>query len=105
MISAIAILSGGYTSNATTTLEKQTITVAAGGGNTTAPWTVFVPQEIKIKAGDSVVWTNPTEGAAEPHTVTFVLDNNTVAGIVSPLSVSNTTEFTVNPLVLIMNQS
>lgn len=97
MISAIAVLNGGYTSNATTTSEKQTVTVAAGGGNTTAPWTVFVPQEIKIKAGDSVVWTNPTEGAAEPHTVTFVMDNNTMAGIVSPLGVSNTTEFTVNP--------
>ena len=96
MITAIMILNNGYISTATSS-ENQTVTVAAGGGNTTAPWTVFVPQEININVGDTVVWDNPTQGAAEPHTVTFVLDNNTMAGIVSPLGVSNTTEFTVNP--------
>jgi plastocyanin len=67
--------------------------VAAGGGNATAPWTIFVPQNVEIKAGESVTWHNPTQGAAEPHTVTFVLDNNTMAGVVSPLAVSNTTKF------------
>jgi plastocyanin len=96
MISTIEILSGGYISNATAS-ENQTVTVSAGGGNSTAPWTIFVPQEIKIDVGDTVVWDNPTEGAAEPHTVTLVLDNNTMAGVVSPLGVSNTTEFIVNP--------
>jgi plastocyanin len=96
MITAFGILNSSYTSNATTS-EKQTVTVAAGGGNTTAPWTIFVPQEIRIQTGDTVVWDNPTEGAAEPHTVTFVLDNNTMADIVSPLGVSNTTEFTAIP--------
>jgi len=95
-ITAFETTNGGYTSNATTS-EKQTVTVAAGGGNTTAPWTVFVPQQVRINAGDTVVWDNPTVGAAEPHTVTFVLDNSTMADIVSPLGVSNTTEFTVNP--------
>jgi len=95
IIGSFGVIYGG-SSNATTS-EKQTVTVAAGGGNTTAPWTVFVPQETRINAGDTVVWDNPTEGAAEPHTVTFVLDNSTMAGIVSPLGVSNTTEFTVIP--------
>lgn len=90
-------LNGVYASNAPTTSEKQTVPVAAGGGNATAPWTVFVPQEITIKSGDTVVWSNPTEDAGEPHTVTFVLDNNTMAGVVSPLGVSNTTEFAANP--------
>jgi plastocyanin len=96
IITAFEILNSGNTSNATTS-EKQIVTVGAGGGNTTAPWTIFVPQEIRIRAGDTVIWDNPTEGAAEPHTVTFVLDNSTMAGIVSPLGVSNTTEFIVNP--------
>jgi plastocyanin len=95
MIVVFVLLTGAYT-NATVS-QKETVTVAAGGGNTTAPWTIFVPQEIRIKAGDTVVWDNPTEGAAEPHTITFVLDSNTMADIVSPLGVSNTTEFTVNP--------
>ena len=66
---------------------------AGGGGNATAPWTIFVPQIVEIKAGESVTWHNPTQGAAEPHTVTFVLDNNTMTGVVSPLAVSNTTKF------------
>jgi plastocyanin len=69
------------------------IRVAAGGGNATAPWTIFVPQRIEIKEGQSVIWHNPTEDAGEPHTVTFVLDNRTMAGVVSPLGVANTTKF------------
>jgi plastocyanin len=63
MMAAIDVLNASHTSNATTS-ENQTVTVAAGGGNTTAPWTIFVPQEIRIKAGDTVVWDNPTDGAA-----------------------------------------
>jgi plastocyanin len=35
----------------------------------------FVPQRVEIKAGESITWHNPTEDAAEPHAVTFVLDN------------------------------
>ena len=73
------------------------VKVAAGGGNATAPWTIFVPQDVEINAGESVTWYNPTVGAAEPHTVTFVLDNNTMAGVVSPLLVANTTKFTSLP--------
>jgi plastocyanin len=69
------------------------VKVAAGGGNATGPWTIFVPQKVEISAGERVTWDNPTEGAAEPHTVTFVIDNNTMAGVVSPLLVANTTKF------------
>jgi len=72
---------------------NNTIRVAAGGGNATARWTIFVPQVVEVKTGQSVTWYNPTQGAAEPHTVTFVLDNNTMTGVVSPLAVSNTTKF------------
>jgi plastocyanin len=93
---ASGVLNGGGISTATIQ-DKQTVAVAAGGGNATAPWTIFVPEEIRIKAGDTVVWDNPTEGAAEPHTVTFVFDNSTIARVEAPLGVSNTTEFTVIP--------
>ena len=70
--------------------------VAAGGGNASISFSRFLPQEVQINVGESVTWYNPTE-VAEPHTVTFVLDNNTLAGVVSPLGVSNTTEFMALP--------
>jgi plastocyanin len=97
LIAIIAVtMHSSNTSSATPTLTE-TVKVAAGGGNATAPWTVFVQQEARIRVGDTVTWYNPTEGVAEPHTVTFVLDNSTMAGIVSPLAVSNMTEFTAMP--------
>jgi plastocyanin len=52
---------------------------------------------VTINVGDTVEWYNPTIGAAKPHTITFMSDNSTFAGVVSPLSVSNTTEFTAIP--------
>lgn len=82
------------TATATTT---KTIKIAAGGGNASAPWTLFVPQKVTINAGDSVMWYNPTIGAAEPHTVTFALDNSILAGVASPFAVSNMTEFDAIP--------
>ena len=76
--------------------SKDIIKVSAGGGNGTAPTTVFIPQKVEIKTGQSVSWYNPTQ-VAEPHTVTFVLDKNFMTGIVSPIGVSNKTKFTVLP--------
>jgi len=66
--------------------------VGAGGGNGTGPLTLFLPAKIEIKTGQSVTWYNPTS-VGEPHTVTFIFDNTTFAGVVSPLAVSNTTKF------------
>ena len=90
---------GTFQINNTAAQEQPTavVKVAAGGGNATAPWTIFVPQNVEINAGESVTWYNPTERAAEPHTVTFILDNNTMAEVVSPLLVANTTKFTSLP--------
>ena len=77
--------------------NSKTIRVAAGWGNATAPLTVFVPKKVEIKNGESVVWDNPTT-VAEPHTVTFVLDNKTMTGIVSPFAVvPNSTGFEAIP--------
>jgi plastocyanin len=66
--------------------------VHAGGGNSTAPLTVFVPQQIQISIGQSVTWDNPST-VVEPHTATFVLDNKTATDIVSPFAVPNSTQF------------
>lgn len=84
--------------NATTSQPQQNnnTKVAAGGGNGTVVNHVFDPQDIEINAGHSVTWLNPTK-VAEPHTVTFVLDNDTMAGVVSPLAVSNATNFMPQP--------
>jgi plastocyanin len=79
----------------TTTAAAATdeVKVQAGGGNATGLWTIFAPQEVEVKIGQSVTWYNPTQGVAEPHTVTFVFDNNKLTDVVSPLAVSNTTRF------------
>lgn len=84
--------------NATTAQPQQNnnTKVAAGGGNGSVVNHVFSPQDIEINAGQSVTWFNPTK-VGEPHTVTFVLDNDTMAGVVSPLAVSNTTKFMPQP--------
>jgi plastocyanin len=70
--------------------------VHAGGGTSTSPLTAFVPQQIRISAGQSVIWDNPSV-VAEPHTVSFVLDNKTATDIVSPFAVPNSTQFSAIP--------
>jgi plastocyanin len=56
----------------------------------------FVPQQVRVNAGQSVTWDNPSV-VGEPHTVTFVLDNKTATDIVSPFGVPNSTQFSSNP--------
>ena len=79
-----------------TTATISSIIVHAGGGNSAAPLTVFVPQQIEVSVGQSVTWDNPST-VAEPHTATFVLDNKTSTGIVSPFSVPNSTQLAAIP--------
>jgi plastocyanin len=66
--------------------------VHAGGGNSTNPVVAFVPHEIKIKAGESVTWDNPTP-VAEPHSVSFFNDNKYFPDFAAPFTVQNSTEF------------
>jgi plastocyanin len=82
-------------SNKTTTTTSS-IKVHAGGGNSTDMLAVFVPRQIQVSAGQSVTWDNPS-AVAEPHTVTFVLDNKTATELVSPFAVPNSTQFTPIP--------
>ena len=74
------------------TKENSAKIVEAGGGNSTSPLTIFVPDKIEIKAGESVTWNNPTT-VAEPHSVTFMNDSKYFPAIVAPFQVPNSTEF------------
>ncbi|TVP40759.1 cupredoxin domain-containing protein [Candidatus Nitrosocosmicus arcticus] len=76
--------------------DNKPIEIAAGGGKYSAPLTIYVPDKIEVNVGQPVNWYNPTD-VGEPHTVTFVMDNSTMAGVVSPLSISNTTTITTLP--------
>ena len=67
-------------------------TVHAGEGNASNLVVAFVPDTIKIKVGDSVIWNNPTT-VAEPHSVTFFKDKKYFAEFAPPFPVPNSTEF------------
>ena len=51
---------------------NNTIRVKAGEGNSTDIKTVFVPQNIEIKAGQTINWYNPTP-VEEPHSVAIFI--------------------------------
>jgi len=80
--------------NATNATREETASkvVQAGGGNTTISFSRFLPKDVQINAGESVVWYNPTE-VSEPHTVTFVMDSKYMTDIIAPFAVSDSTEF------------
>ena len=77
--------------------EEETKEVQAGIGVGNAAITLFSPQQVQIKAGQSITWYNPTP-VPEPHTVTFVLNNNDnksyAADLIAPFTISNTTTTT-----------
>lgn len=60
------------------------------GGNGSL-WDSFTPQNVEIKAGESVTWHNPMV-VSEPHTVTFMKDQNYFPPPATPFSISNLTE-------------
>jgi plastocyanin len=80
--------------------EVEVKEVQAGIGVGNAAIILFSPQQMQIKAGQSVTWYNPTP-VPEPHTVTFVLNNNNksyTADIIAPFTItSNSTE--IMPLI------
>src|ERR671931_1279600 len=91
---AITIMTIKY-SNATD-VATTTIKVHAGGGNSTYMLAAFVPQQVQINVGQTVIWDNPST-VAEPHTVTFVLNDKTMTGINAPFAVPSSTQFTPLP--------
>ena len=73
--------------------ENGVFKVRAGTGGHVAPMTMFFPNHAEIKVGETVVFYNPTS-VAEPHTVTFFMNNSTFANFVDAYVVENQTSFT-----------
>src|SRR5919199_4279941 len=70
-----------------TAATSNTIKVEAGRGNASAIIDHFFPQTAEIKVGQSITWYNPTQ-VAEPHTVTFALDDKTMTRPVAPFAIN-----------------
>lgn len=70
--------------------------IQAGVGQANISESLFSPQKVQIKLGDSVTWYNPTP-VAEPHTVSFVLDNKTMTNLITPFAIRNITELVPLP--------
>jgi plastocyanin len=97
VVTTVTLISASLSNlQAVNAVENAKIMVHAGGGNSTSPLTAFVPQRVQISVGQSVTWNNPSV-VAEPHTVSFVLDNKTATDIVAPFAVPNSTQFTAIP--------
>jgi plastocyanin len=72
--------------------------VQVGGGNATYPFFGYSPQTVQVSVGNKVVWTTPTTlNFAEPHTVSFILKNNTMAAPDAPFGIPSSTKFTPIP--------
>ena len=69
-----------------------TVKVQAGGGNATNMLAAFVTQQVQVSVGQSVTWDNPSS-VAEPHRVTFALNNKTMTAPDVPFAVRSSTQF------------
>jgi plastocyanin len=74
IVGVLVIFISLFSYNGTASLSTSIVRVQVGGG-TTNPLFGYAPQNVEIKVGSSVVWYVP-QALAEPHTVTFVFDNN-----------------------------
>jgi len=73
-------------------VETNTKLVHAGQGNATEIVFAFIPQNMVIKAGESITWDNPNI-YAEPHSVTFLNEIIYFPEFVVPFNVTNSIEF------------
>lgn len=97
---------GGEQSVMAQTTNNDSVRVDAGGGNATAPLTVYVPQNAKIEVGQTITWINSTP-VGEPHSVTFMKQSDLFPPFAAPFAAPSTTEFralvpnpNVNPLIV-----
>ena len=68
---------------------SKTINTGGNGSN----WDKFSPQNTTINADESVKWINPMP-AAEPHTVTFINDDEMFPPLFAVFSIPNNTKLT-----------
>ncbi len=72
--------------------ETNTKLVHAGQGNATDIVFAFIPQNMVIKAGESITWDTPNI-YAEPHSVTFLNEVEYFPEFILSFNVTNSTEF------------
>jgi plastocyanin len=89
---AIAIANVSLAQSSGGSTPSSSVKVQAGGGNSTLPYTIFNPQSVQVKQGQSVMWYNPSK-VGEPHTVTFALDNKTKPDLSATFAVRNSSSF------------
>jgi plastocyanin len=78
-IVGVVAISISFSYNAIASVRTpSSVGVQVGGGDPTNPLFGYIPQNVEIKAGSSVVWYVRPFVPAEPHTVTFVFDNKTM---------------------------
>ncbi len=80
--------------------ENGVFKVMAGAGGSIAPATAFFPSHAEIKVGETVAFYNPTR-VAEPHTVTFIMDQSYYADFAAPFIISADT----NPVPAVPNSN
>lgn len=73
-------------------VETNTKLVHAGQGNATDIVFAFIPQNMVIRAGESITWDTPNI-YAEPHSVTFLNEIEYFPEFFVPFNVTNSTEF------------
>ena len=100
----MAIFVLGFSSVAISSSDARFTRVAPGGNGST--WDTFSPQTVKINAGDSLTWHNPSP-VAEPHTVTFLTNQSHFPPLAAPFSIPSNIEISstlpnpnVEPIVL-----
>jgi plastocyanin len=93
--------------------QEEVKEVQAGIGVGNAAINIFSPQQVQIKAGQSITWYNPTP-VPEPHTVTFLLNNNNnndnnnksyAADLIAPFTISTTNNNSTQIMPLIPNSN
>jgi plastocyanin len=77
-VAAVISISFSHSAIAVVNTISNASKVQVGGGDPTNPLFGYKPENVEIKAGQSVVWFVPPQVPAEPHTVTFVFDNSTM---------------------------
>ena len=92
----IAIANVALAQSSSGSTPSSSVKVQAGGGNSTLPYTIFNPQSVQVKQGQSVMWYNPSK-VGEPHTVTFALDNKTKPDLSATFAVRNSSSFVPMP--------
>jgi plastocyanin len=93
---AIAIANVSLAQSSGGSTPSSSVKVQAGGGNSTLPYTIFNPQSVQVKQGQSVMWYNPSK-VGEPHTVTFALNNKTKPDLSATFAVRNSSSFMPMP--------